>query len=121
MQIEIQAMRFKLTEALRNYAERRLRFAFGATSNKVRGVMMRLADENGPRGGVDKRCSIRAIVSGIPPVVVEQYETDLYVAIDRAADRAGRAVSRRLKTAMTDRREDKPAAAPAKRAQAQRY
>jgi ribosome-associated translation inhibitor RaiA len=110
MQIEIQALTFTLTEGLRDHAERRLRFAFGSTSGKVRGVVMRLADENGPRGGVDKRCSIRVTVSGIPAVVVEQRETDLYVAIDRAADRAGRAVARRLKSALADRRDGKPAA-----------
>lgn len=121
MQIEIQAVSFKLTEGLRNHAERRLRFAFGSTSSKVRGVVMRLADENGPRGGVDKRCSIRAIVSGIAPVVVEQRETDLYVAIDRAADRAGRAVSRKLKTAVTERRDGKPAPAAAEGAEPPHY
>ncbi len=121
MQIEIQAVSFKLTEGLRNHAERRLRFAFGSTSNKVRRVVMRLADENGPRGGVDKRCSIRAIVSGIPPVVVEQHETDLYVAIDRAADRAGRAVSRKLERATADRRDGKATAPGADGAESQHY
>lgn len=96
MRIDIQARGFRLTEGLRTQAERRVRFALGSTSGQVRSVVMRLADENGPRGGVDKRCTIRAILPGGPPVIIEQQEADLYVAIDRAADRAGRAVSRRL-------------------------
>ena len=104
MQIEIQARGFKLTEALRTQAERRVRFALGSTSGRVRSVVMRLVDENGPRGGVDKRCTIRAALPGVPPVVIEQQEADLYVAIDRAADRAGRAVSRRLGKAPAGRR-----------------
>ena len=33
---------------------------------------------------------------GTPNVVIEDTEADLYVAIDRAADRAERAVTRRL-------------------------
>ena len=96
MQIDIQARGFKLTEGLRTQAERRVRFALGSTSVRVRSVVMRLADENGPRGGLDKRCSILANLPGAPAVIIEQQEADLYVAIDRAADRAGRAVSRRL-------------------------
>lgn len=97
MKIDIKAQGFTLTEALRLQAERRVRFALGSTSGRLRNVVMRLADENGPRGGVDKRCTIRANLPGGPPVVIEHQEADLYVAIDRAADRAARALSRRLK------------------------
>ena len=96
MQIAIQARGFRLTAALRTRAERRVRFALGSASGRIRSIVIRLADENGPRGGVDTRCTIRANVPGGPPVIIEQQEADLYVAIDRAADRAGRAVSRRL-------------------------
>lgn len=105
MQIDIKARGFRLTEGLSNQAERRVRFALGATSGRVRSVVMRLADENGQRGGLEKRCTIRANLPGAPPVVIEQREADLYVAIDRAADRAARAVSRRL---MLSLRKDAP-------------
>jgi len=105
MQIDIQARGFRLTEGLRTQAERRVRFALGSTSGRVRSVVMRLADENGPRGGVDKRCTIRANLPGGPPVIIEQQEADLYVAIDRAADRAARAVSRRLEKTSGGRRD----------------
>ncbi|TSA11136.1 MAG: HPF/RaiA family ribosome-associated protein [Betaproteobacteria bacterium] len=104
MQIDIQARGFKLTEGLRTQAERRVRFALGSTSGRVRSVVMRLADENGPRGGLDKRCTIRASLPGGPPVIIEHQEADLYVAIDRAADRAARAVSRRLEKTSTGRK-----------------
>lgn len=110
MQIDIQARGFKLTAGLRARAERRLRFALGSTSSRVRSIVMRLADENGPRGGQDKRCTIRADLPGIPPIIIEQQECNLYVAIDRAADRAGRAVSRRLEKAFAGQRLGDPAA-----------
>lgn len=103
MHIDIQARGFKLTEGLRAQAERRVRFAIGSASARVRSVAVRLSDENGPRGGVDKRCTIRLTLSRVPPVVIEQQEADLYIAIDRAADRAGRAVSRRLEQASASR------------------
>jgi putative sigma-54 modulation protein len=105
MQIDIQARGFKVTAGLRTQAERRLRFALGSTSARVRKVVMRLADENGPRGGVDKRCTLRANVLGVPLVVIEQQEANLYVAIDRAAARAGRAIARRLKRTSASRRD----------------
>jgi putative sigma-54 modulation protein len=104
MQIDIQARGFKLTDGLRNQAERRVRFALGSSSSKVRRIVMSLADENGPRGGVDKRCTIRANLSGSPPVIIEQQESDLYVAIDRAADRVARTLSRRLERSRGARR-----------------
>jgi len=96
MRVDIQARGFRLTEGLRAHADRRLRFALGSISGGLRNVVMRLSDENGPRGGVDKRCTIRAYLPRTPPVVIEHQEADLYVAIDRAADRVGRAVARRL-------------------------
>jgi putative sigma-54 modulation protein len=104
MQLGIQARGFTLTDGLRNYCDRRLRFALGSTINKVRSVIIRLADENGPRGGIDKRCTIRAIMQDAPLVVVVQDEADLYVAIDRAADRAARAISRQAEKSWTVRR-----------------
>jgi putative sigma-54 modulation protein len=104
MQIDIQARGFKLTESLHTHTERRLRFALGSISGRVRSIVVRLADENGPRGGVDKRCTIRANVPGLPPVIIEHQEADLYIAIDRAADRTGRAVSRRVAKASGGRR-----------------
>ena len=57
---------------------------------------MRLTDENGPRGGVDKRCALRISLPGQQAIVIEQQESNLYVAIDAAAERAGRAVSRHV-------------------------
>ncbi len=97
MHIDIQAKGVKLTEALRAQAEGRLRFALGSASGRVRNVIVRLADEDGPRGGVDKRCTIQVNVAGAAPVIIEHQEADLRLAIDRAADRMGRAVSRRLR------------------------
>lgn len=104
MQIGIQTRGFDLTAALREYCERRLRFALGSSSGRVRSVLVRLADENGPKGGIDKRCAIRAILQEAPIVVVVQDESDVYVAIDRAADRVARSISRRLNRTWSARR-----------------
>ena len=96
MQIHIQSQGFTLTDALREHAEHRLRFGLTHASDHIRRVKMRLSDINGPRGGADKRCSIVVTLENLPEVVIEDVENDLYVAIDRAADRVSRSVARCL-------------------------
>jgi ribosome-associated translation inhibitor RaiA len=108
MQIGIQTRGFTLTEGLRDHCERRLRFALGSASDKVHGIFVRLTDENGPRGGVDKRCTIRAILRNAPPAVIVHDEADLYIAINRASDRVARAISRRTERIGSVRRGPAP-------------
>jgi ribosomal subunit interface protein len=96
MQIDIQARGFKLTDGLREHTKRRLQFALSWAVYDVRKVIVRLSDINGPRGGNDKRCYIQIPVHGRPDVVIDDVESDLYVAIDRAVDRIERSVARRL-------------------------
>jgi ribosome-associated translation inhibitor RaiA len=45
-------------DALRTYAERRLAFALRRFENRARRVVVRLGDINGPRRGVDSRCTM---------------------------------------------------------------
>jgi len=96
MQIDIQARDFSLTDALRSHAERRLHFALSCCDDHIQRIVMRLSDINGPRGGADKRCHLQVVLKGLPDVVIEDTEADLYVAIDRATDRAGRTVVRKI-------------------------
>lgn len=96
MRIDIQSRGFTLTEAMRQHVERRLRFALCAMRQGPKAIAVRLGDENGPRGGVDKVCTIQISFSGAAPVIIEEVQADLYAAVDRAADRAGRTVIRRL-------------------------
>ena len=85
-----------LTESIRHYANRRLSTALGRYQPTLQSVRMSLTDVNGPRGGVDKHCVIEVRVPALVPIVVRERDADLYVAIDRAADRVDRAVARRL-------------------------
>ena len=105
MRIDIQASGLDLTEQLREHTERRLHFALSWANDEVRAIAVRLSDINGPRGGNDKRCRIKITLSGTSDVVIEDGESDLYVAIDRAADRTERAVARRLQRLREHRHE----------------
>ncbi len=96
MRIVIQANGFVLTEALRMYTEQRVATALGWAGDRMRKLAVSLSDINGPRGGIDKRCKIQVQLGGGQEVVIEDTEADLYTAIDRATDRADRAVVRRV-------------------------
>lgn len=96
MKIDIRASGFELTDALREHTELRLRFSLSWAGHTVRTVTVHLSDINGPRGGKDKRCRIQIPFAGGTSSVIEDTEADLYVAIDRAADRIEHTVARRL-------------------------
>jgi len=108
MRIDIQARNFSLTESLRSHAERRLRFALTCCDDHIHRIVIRLSDIKGPRGGADKRCHLQVVLDGIPDVVIEDIEADLYVAIDRAVDRAGRTVVRKIERLQTLLRQGRP-------------
>lgn len=77
------------------HIERRLGFALSTKDDHIQRVMVHLSDINGPRGGEGKCCHIRVVLPHLTDVVIEDTEADIYVAIDRATDRAGRTVGRR--------------------------
>jgi len=82
--------------AVREHVERRLGFALSQFGDRIGRVTVHLTDANEPWGGEDKRCRVVVEVLGHARVVVEDTDRDLNVAIDRAADRVGQAVRRKL-------------------------
>lgn len=96
MQLDIQTNGFTLTEDIRSYTTQRLQFALDRNDQQITHVSVHLADINGPRGGVDKRCKINLTLVGQNNIVIEDTEADLYVAIDRASERCARTLTRRL-------------------------
>jgi len=96
MQTSIQSLGFALTEGLRDYVMKRLAYSLNHGDGQITRITVRLSDINGPRGGADKRCLIELRLKAAQAVVIEDTEADLYVAIDRAAERAGRTLERRL-------------------------
>jgi ribosome hibernation promoting factor len=96
MEISIKGRHLELSDPLRAYTERRLRFSLDPFESRLKGVEVRIADVNGPRGGVDKTCGITLILDRVAVVFVQASAADAYAAIDRAVSRAHSALSRRL-------------------------
>ena len=91
-----------LSPSLAPLARRRLEFALGRFSARVRSLTVRLADLNGPRGGLDKQCLVAIrLTSPRRLIVIEDTDAEAEVAIARAADRAARVVARAVQT-LTD-------------------
>lgn len=84
--------------------QRRLGYALSRFAPRVRFVRVLLADENGPRGGNDKRVRIDVELHRRGRVVVEDLASDLVAAVDLAARRAARAVERSIKRPLWRRR-----------------
>jgi len=95
MKIHIRGRNIELHEVLRTRVERRLGFALGRFGERIGRVLLRFSDANGDHGDIDKRCQIDV---GLRPrsVRVEHTDADLFVALDRASDRASRSVARAL-------------------------
>jgi ribosome-associated translation inhibitor RaiA len=92
MQVDVRRQGLEVGEEARQRLDRRLDFARGRFERRIAKVTVYLAELNGPRGGVDKSCRIVVRVRRSGEVVVEDRDADLYVLIDRAANRVGQAV-----------------------------
>ena len=95
MKIQIRWRNVEVTEVLRTRVERRLRFALSRFGERIGPVLLCFSDATGLGGDVDKRCQIDVGLTQ-KSVQVEHIDADMFVALDRAADRASRAVARAL-------------------------
>lgn len=96
MNVTIHSSGFEATPAIEEYVQRRLGAAFGRVSAPIRRVVVRMSDVNADRGGVDKRCQVQVQIVRAPDVLIEDTHSDMYLAISRAVDRAGRTTQRRV-------------------------
>jgi putative sigma-54 modulation protein len=102
MLIQIRTHGVERSAELEAHIDRQLQFALGRFADQIRTIAVHLADLNGPRGGIDQECRLHVVPSkrdGLDArggLVIEELDRDIYAAIARASDRAGRAVSRHL-------------------------
>lgn len=96
--------RGNVDQDLTAHVERRLRFALSRFSGRIRRVNVFLADQNGPRGGIDKTCRIVVLLRDGGSVVAEVNDVDWIIAVDRATTRIGHTTSRDLARRRAGRR-----------------
>ena len=75
-------------DATRDHVAARLRRALRRMGNGLAWVVVHLDDLNGPKGGRDKRCVVRAQTTGGAYAVGEATGADAFTAVDRGLRRA---------------------------------
>lgn len=96
MQIHISPVR-QLPADLVEAAHTHAAFALTRFNRAIHSVAIRFDDANGPKGGVDQRCTVTIhLVRPGEDVVVTHDDADAFAALSRAMIRAARVVARRL-------------------------
>lgn len=84
------------SEALEQIVQERFEAALGQHESWIDRVSIRLSDENGPRGGVDKLVRVEIGIRGAKPLFIEQRGSDFYIVINHAAERAKQVAGRKV-------------------------
>lgn len=92
--VHIRSAGSDLSAEERERIRRKLCRRLGRFAESIDRVSVRMEDLNGPRGGVDRACRIKVVLSGLPSVVVEKRDASVNGAIDGALTGAAKAVRR---------------------------
>jgi ribosomal subunit interface protein len=96
MQVDLRIRNTDLTNVLRSYAERRLRFALSRFGDRAGRVVVTVTELKSADHGMATSCHISADIRPFGQVAAREADPDLYAAIDRAAGRIGRLFTSRL-------------------------
>jgi putative sigma-54 modulation protein len=92
MQIDVQSRGFSLSRALQLAIEGEARQYAAGCANAPGSIRVRIYDNNGPRGGIDKGCLVLATLPRRgKSVIVTQVDADMYRAIAMAFAKLTRA------------------------------
>ena len=86
-----------MNDQLRQSLERNLTFALSRFADEIEQITAKTEDINGPRGGIDKRCTLRAKTRRHGVIEVTQDCVSLGSGLARCARRLGHSVSRTIK------------------------
>jgi putative sigma-54 modulation protein len=84
----------EIAAQLRDYAERRLSFAVRRFQRRIRNMRVRLVDLNGPKRGIDARCSVAAELTDGRQLFVEATTGWPFSSVTEAASRLSEALRR---------------------------
>lgn len=96
MNVMVRGLNVAVSDSVGSHIERRLQFALERFWDRIADVQVRLSNMHGKRSGIAKRCQVTVRMRRLPPIRIEETDDDMYVAVDRAADRIGQLVSREV-------------------------
>lgn len=92
----IRAFGVTLDRDARAVIRKQLGSKLGKYATAIERVSVRVSDVNGPRGGVDKACRIKVVLSGLPSVIFESQALSVHDAVNGALAGTERIVRRSL-------------------------
>jgi len=95
--IRFRGRQFAVTDDLTQAAARRIRFALGRLAARIDNVDVCVSNENGPRGGHEKLCTIRVHLGRLGQVIVSGRGAHVAAAVGQAARRAAGVAHRDVK------------------------
>ncbi|MBT0586514.1 HPF/RaiA family ribosome-associated protein [Alteromonas oceanisediminis] len=104
MHIKINSRDFSITPALQQFIEAKIQFALNRYAQRIRVLEISLKDINGPRGGIDKQCTIKMKINQFKTLVVEDTSADAYESVVACTQRAKRRMERHYTRARTQSR-----------------
>jgi ribosome-associated translation inhibitor RaiA len=108
LQIQVHGRGFVVTDALRKHAVLHIRFALSRFGAEVRRATLELAQGSNPAAESGQHCRVEVRFRRGGSVVIEDFDANVYAAISRAAERAGRAASRTLAHLSDIERDSRP-------------
>lgn len=94
--LNVRTTGLSVDDASRKTVRARLGAKLGKFAARIERLSVRFEDINGPRGGVDTRCRVKVVLSGLDSVVFEATGRDVAEATSMAASGIERAVRREL-------------------------
>ena len=99
--VELHAPDFTFPADLSRYIRAKLAAKLARFGHRLLGVMVRVKDVNGPKGGEGIVCGMEALLAHMEPVNVEERGHDLRAALDISLERFEVAVQRHIDRART--------------------
>lgn len=106
MQIEWQYEHLDHSDALQEFAEKKLDRIDRRWGDRITRLRIFVSDINANKGGVDKHCTMEARVAGIDPVVAETMAADIYDAVKGAVDKLVHALEHAIDSRKAKRPDD---------------
>lgn len=111
MPLHFRALGIDASDAMREHTRERLGFRLRKFAGEITRASVRLHGTQ-ERGADSYTCTVKVMLTGLPPVVVTHAESDPWAALDLTFDRVDRAVRRTL---LRRRAAVRPRSAPARR------
>lgn len=97
MELTISTMKIDVTPDTISQIKEKTKKIFSRVRDNIMSVKLTIDDVNGPKGGVDKKCTVVVYCRGLPNIVVTNNEQSVVKAVNTALNRARNTLIKKLK------------------------